>query len=142
MQLEREMRQVLLQLELVSQGTTQAWDSEGGHAPPASRPPVGVDWKDRPVNHDARPAAMYARQYAACTTEGCRRLVFNEASQALDVARRACRPGNEPPKDSIYWREEVANDPRGATEVARHYMISRRTVYDLRAKYRRGEAAA
>lgn len=137
MSLEHEMRRVLLALELVSQGTTQAWDSEGGHAPPSSRPPAGVNWAGRKDDGDDRPALRYARAWARCATDTAREQLLADAIEYLAACRRARRPASDPQLDTIYWREDVANDPRPAGEVARINGITRQYVYKLRRLYRK-----
>jgi hypothetical protein len=117
----REARQLLAELELISHGQTQAWDSSGGHS--AEKPLM-------PAGEPNPPHIALRAQLAAALTQSQVDKVTQKAREALYRARYT------PPR-AIYgteeWRQLVGSDTRPAAEVAKQYEITARHVHRLRA---------
>lgn len=148
--LYHEARRLIAELELVSHGATRNYESDGRGATETADPRGSTG--HRPLRRDElqghyevddyEPAFLpLRRRLRAATTDDELRDIIDIARRELELAKRTAAPAR-PEKGTIAWRRQVANDQRGATEVARLHGISRQYVYELRAKYREDHLAA
>lgn len=80
--LDQQMHQVLLELMLVSNGTTQSWNPSGGPSGTQARPGQGHP-EGRPAGGDQPPHDYYARQYDLQETDEGRREIIKDARNHL-----------------------------------------------------------
>lgn len=120
-------RAVLVQMHLVSYGTTSRLDgdlvkqsAERGLWP-AGESDAMFDEFERRWNHASHPEA--------------KRRVLEEARERLQNYRRAKTPVVVEPH-TIAWRREIANSDKSGAELARLYGVSRQTVQTYRRNYR------
>lgn len=117
-------RQLLAELEMVSHGTTQAFDTSGGHS---SEKPLMPPGETNPPHTRLR-------------AELAKALTQTQVDKVADKAREALRKARyTPPSDALLiygtkpWREAIGNDDRPAAVVAADYKITERHVRRLRA---------
>lgn len=123
------MQQILAELEMISHGKTMKTDGRVAGSNDKS-PLLRVD--EEPYPHE-----LFRRRYLRARTDTERARVEQEAAEEL----RLLRKGPERRVDrltpfSFAWKRAIANDPRGASELARVFPVSRQTVYNYRALYR------
>lgn len=129
--LEREMRLVLANLELIPHGHTQTIDANRVHGS-----------KDRSeilrADPEGYPHEIFRERWNAAGTDAARALVLREAQAALGKLRRSAAPKESHllEKLSLPWRRAVANDDRPIAAVAREFNTSRQTVRDCIERYR------
>jgi hypothetical protein len=165
--LRREIRQTLLELELVSQvpaaslgsSSRDSTESIGG-----KRPPGGVQWHDegsdeevkdfpqRGVEHFKRRIARVQRNAQRRLDEGVElelversstaslRQILKDAKDALRAAKRQ-PPAKEPPFGSPQWKRHIAESKDGHGTLATRFGCSRAYIQEIRRKYRVEEAA-
>lgn len=128
-------RQLLAELELVSHGTTQAWNpSGGGHN--AERPafPPG---EPKPPH-----IALRARLNAALTQTQVDR-VCTAAREALRAAKYTPPPtGMEPPYGTVQWKRWIAASSETNAELARRFNVSAQYIGQVRKDWGPDTAAA
>lgn len=102
--LDREMRQVLIEMTLVSYGTTQSWDSSGGGGDGDGIPSGGGTLFDHWLS-------VYERQ----SSDRGRALVVESAQDALDQWRgtTAVHPIVATMSDGDLLRDRVLNEGKG-----------------------------
>lgn len=122
--LDMEMRQVLLDLEMLGEGRTQTFD--GRVTGSNDRSPI-LRLSERPAHEH------FARQWSLARTDREREKVVEAAREALRSARFA----PPPPRDSEPWQELVGKDPRPPAVVAREWGITRQYAWQLQQRYRR-----
>jgi hypothetical protein len=133
--LEHEMRQLLLQLELVSHGRTMGLD---GRVTGSKDPSPLLRRDGEPFPHEE-----FAAFWAEARTDGRRRACIEDAREALGRLKRTPPPQKpllEP--GSTAWKREIANDrTTDSGELCRLNSISRQTLKRYRDQYREGAAA-
>lgn len=131
MSAEREMRQVLAELELVSHGRTQKVDANRVHA---SKDPSSI----LKLDEEAYPHEFWRNEWLAAEDDESRQEALEGARDAL----KAIKLGAPLPADflepgSFRWKCAIADDDeRSIAELARVHSISRQTVKSYREKYR------
>jgi hypothetical protein len=129
MTLEREFRQVIREMMLVSHGTTMRWNAStrGGERasplPPGEREPLHEAWITRWVQ--TRPSDRLS--------------VLEGAREALQEAR-VQRAGVVVEPGTVAWKREIANSDLPDRELVRLYSVSRQSLWRYRRDY--GEDAA
>lgn len=133
--LEREMRQLLLDLEMVSHGKTMGLD---GRVTGSKDPSPLLRAEREPYPHEE-----WATAYAKAQGASARVEVIAKARRALKDLRRTPPPQKtllEP--GSLAWKREIANDRETESgELCRLNSISRQTLKRYRDIYREDEAA-
>lgn len=131
--LEREIRQLLLDLEMVSHGKTMGFEGRTS----GSKDPSPVLYGDPDLPH-----LEYAARWDRARTESARAVLVEEARTELGRLRRTPPPQKtllEP--GSLAWKRDIANDRKTTVaELARLNGISRVTVYEYRRLYREDAA--
>lgn len=150
-QATKQLRQVLLDLSLVSHVRGVSHDSSGGGGgadeTSGRLPPGGPDRKgDSEPTFRQKTHLHYIRRYEGLVrglsqlsdsrAEGIRDEILSDARVALDAWRKTPRvPGRDPDHGTLQWKVRVANDPRSSRQVATTYGISHVTVLRLRKQY-------
>jgi hypothetical protein len=120
----REARTLIAQVELISHGSVQAWDSSGGHS--AEKPLL-------PAGEPNPPHIALRAQLAQAQTQSQVDKVTQKAREALTAARYTPRNTALLIHGTKEWREAIGLDKRIAEEVAEDYGITVRHVHRLRA---------
>lgn len=131
--LEREMRAVLLRLELVSHGKTAAINPNAVHGTGSTSP--------APTGEVSPPHLIHRHRWNRCISDHGRRQVLKEAQTELERIQHAPVP-TEPEWGSYWWKVKIANDGRSLEVVSRFYSIGKSTVSKYRARYRTEKQAA
>ena len=84
-ELEQRMRDVLLQLAMISQGRTASWNSGGGGE--GEHDDAVVNAVIRGLGRDEDPVGHYARRWDAADSDDERELVFHQAAKQLGALR-------------------------------------------------------
>jgi hypothetical protein len=139
----RELRQVLAELELVSQVPALDYASKNQmsvsdeRSPGGKRPRGGVDRKDdRERDWNLKSAEHFKRRLAGARSELAITLILKDAKAALLAHRRQPPPPDRPELSSPQWKRWVAESAESAREIARIYNVGRTYVDRVRAKYR------
>lgn len=113
MSLDREIRQVLAELELISHGTTASYNPGGGHNDPLY-----------PPGEMLPPHLDYRRRYQRCWTDYQRRNVIDAARKELDRIKRT------PAKPVLPFKQRILTEweGHGDTEVAQVTNTPRSTI--------------
>lgn len=117
--LDARMRDVLLQLALISQGRTASYNSSGGAEVDYTPIAFTAAGDVVPLSRDQAPHEYYARAYDRAETEEARERVYKAAAQLLDDLRRSSGdPGRVETKQQLFAR--IVNDGAGwhAQDVA------------------------
>jgi transposase len=125
--LDVQMRTVLMRLELLSHGSTQAWNASGGHSgEPDDRTITMVLVGDEP------PHLRYRRLYGTATTDEARIRIVTEAETELTSWLRR----KELPKTTISLVDLILEDGKGYEPdlVARRYGVDAAFVRRQRAR--------
>ena len=142
MSLERDLRQVLAQLELIShvsaaqpggQGHDESEDIGG------RRPPGGIDHRDDKPFVKGEPNLMlqrspdhFRRRLAKAHNEQSRREILHDAQKSLEAWKRQPAP-TDPEWGSFQWRRQIVAEIRAGKRTIdgarQFYSISRATVY-------------
>jgi hypothetical protein len=144
----RELRQVLAELELVSQVPAVNLESSGGDAGEdvgGKRPPGGLIGKDdRQDEYPQKSVEHFRRRIARARDERVLALILDDARQALVAARRAPAPTKEmePKRSSPQWKRYVAESEEPSSVLARRFGVSGQYIREVRRKYRDQEEAA
>lgn len=128
MDLDKAMKKVLLDLALLSHGSTTRLDANRTNNGPKSDRP-------RPPGENDPPHIRFARRYTAASTPHSKREVLLAAMKELGEWKRTRGP-SEPLHGTVQWKRMVANSPNTGDELARVHGISRRTVQTYRKQYR------
>lgn len=131
---DTEMREILFRLELVSNGSTQAWNSSGGQ----SGEPDDKVVTQAAVAHllGEMPAHLaYRVRYERASTEGGRARIVTEAREELKALTRRIAPMPTDTKTlaDVIIEESVGYEPR---VVAQHYGVD--PTYVRRTRMRAG----
>jgi hypothetical protein len=148
----RELRQVLLDLSLISHVRGVSYDSSGGGGAKdessGQLPPGGPDRKgDREDNFRQKTHFVFLRRYTSLANglhklsdaraESIRDEILTDARRALrDWRKTPTVPGRDPDHGSLQWKIRVANDDRSSRIVAGVNGISHVTVLRYREQYR------
>jgi len=144
-ELERDLRQVLAELELISHVSAVNLDGAGGGDQGedigGKRPPGGVDRRDDQRDslehtHPQKSAEHFRRRVAHARTSQHIETILEDAGKALVAWRRQPAPSNQPELSSPQWKHWVAESTIASSEIARKYGVSRQYVDKVRAKYR------
>lgn len=119
----REARQLIAELELISHGTTQAFNPSGGHN--AEKP-------DLPPGELHPPHIRLRQELAKAMSQTQVDRVAQKAREALQAARYTPRNTAELIYGTRQWREAIAADDRSVDVVAQEYGISAGHVHRLR----------
>lgn len=147
----RELKQVILDLSLVSHVTSASYDSSGGGASPKSkagaRPPGEPDWKgDHEPDYRQKSHLHFVRRLRNLS-RGVEKLsderaveildqILKDARDALQAWRKTPQPaGADPQRGTKAWKIAIANDDRPSRVVAGHYGISHVSVLRYREQY-------
>lgn len=133
--LQREMRRVLLELEMTSNGKTASFNS-GGRGEFASRPPVsgGCDLRSDP------PHIYWRRKWNEATGDDGRRRVLDGAREELRFLRRAPPPPRDLREETEEERDErLLRDGDGwrVEEVATAFKMTPSAVRRVRRQHGR-----
>jgi hypothetical protein len=130
--LEREMRRVLMDLEMTSNGVTASLDGNGGGAP-GSAPPKSGDWDP--------PHLRYRRKWNTAGNDGERRRVLERARDELDSIR-VSRAGEGSETEAERTRR-MLREGEGFTarEVAVRFATTEAAVRRTRERHGRADAA-
>lgn len=120
--MEAEFRQVLLDLELLSNGRTQSWD--GRVTGSKDRSPL-MRLHEEPAHE------VFARRWAEAGSEAVRATVLAEARATLRAGRYAAAP----PRDSKPWQEIVGRSGEHPSDLAERYGITRQYAWQLQQRY-------
>lgn len=148
---EQRLRQVLAQLELVSQVSAanvgsshrDMSDDIGGN-----RPPGGIDTRDERRDteeqvYKLKSAAHFRRRMGRARTEYALREILADAERSLEAWKRT-PPNPNPEWGSFAWKRQIAHEvesgQRTVESARHHYSIGRSTVYRYVSMYGR-EAA-
>ncbi len=140
MTVQGELRQVLAQLELVSQVSAvnldpTAWDTSesiGGN-----RPSGGINRKDdRQDDWPLKSVEHFHRRVAKARSEYQLGLILKDARVALEAATRQPPPSGEPLVSSPQWKRWVAETGLSLGDVARKCGVSKSYVQKIRRQYR------
>ncbi len=137
----RELRQVLAELELVSQVSAVNYGSSGGGDQGEDiggrRPGGGVDAKDdRQQGHALKSAEHFRRRIAKAHSERAFEAILADAKRSLEAHRRQPPPSDRPELSSPQWKRWAASSDLPPREIARIYNVSRQYVERVRARYR------
>lgn len=127
-ELNARMRQVLVQLELCSNGTTTAYNPAGGGG--HSKKPGG----ERPRGGDSAPHLYWHQQYIACNDDTARSTVLDDAERELaQITGRGVSAHQRPSETPEEARAAVLDAthgwrPEDATRSASARGISARTL--------------
>jgi hypothetical protein len=127
--LEREMRQLLLDLELCSHGRTMGLDGRVTGSKDQS-PILRSD--EEPYPHEE-----FRARWASARSATARFEVVRKAREALRDLRRTPAPQRallEP--GSLAWKRDIANSSDSVEDLVRVNEISRQTVWRYRKMYR------
>ena len=123
--IESEMRQLLLELEMLAEGRTQTFDGRV----------TGSNDKSPILRMVERPAhERLAEEWLLAGTDCEREAVVRAAREAL----RSARFSPPPPRDSEPWQELVGKDLRPPSVVAREWGITRQYAWQLQQRFRGG----
>jgi len=122
--LEVEMRQLLLELELLSDGRTQNF---GGRVTGSGDRSPLLRTVEQPIYE------RFAEEWNLARSLQEREVIVKAARAAL----RAAKHSPPPPTDSEPWQELVGKDPRPSAVVAREWRITRQYAWQLQQRYRR-----
>ena len=134
---DRECRQLLARLELISHTPAVSLDREGktgGKPLGGDRPPGGIDARDDfDLDYTLKSHVYYRRRYGRCRTDWQLTALAAEMAAVLEAWLHSPKP----PRDSNAWREAVATDTRGLSAIAREYNLTRQQVYAIQQAYRK-----
>lgn len=136
----RELRQILAELELISQVPAVNLESSGGDAGEdvgGKRPPGGLIGKDDRQDEYPQKSVEHFRQRAArARDEAVLARILDDARMALVAARRQPAPTGEPEYGTPQWKRWVAETDLASAEIARKYGVSKRYINRVRMLYR------
>ena len=140
----RELRQVLAELELISQVSASTPGSGGGDQGEdigGKRPPGGLDRAgDRPDDHEhiypQKSYEYFRRRVGRIRSQWQAERLLEQARESLEASRRQPRPSDRPELSSPQWKRWVAESDLPPREIARVYNVSRSYVERIRARYR------
>lgn len=124
--LTQMMRQVLHELELVSQVRSARVGSESARLKPGSSKPGGSSQRE---------AERLRTRYHECTNNWDRLLTIRAGQRILKASGRAQESKRRGTKS---WKRAIANDTRTSAEVANERGISPGHVRKLRGRHRMG----
>jgi len=123
----QRMRQVLLRLEMVGHGATQAWNASGGHSgEPDDRMVAQI------VRGEQPPHLIYARRWQTAKTESSRLTILTEAEAELTSWIKRQSPAVATKSDSEIMLEDGAG--HSAETAARRFGVHQAFIRRLRAK--------
>jgi hypothetical protein len=146
--LHRQLKQTIAELELCSHVSAVSLDSSGrgsGEDVGGKRPPGGVDRKDDKSRegHKLKSAEHYKRRVAKARSEAALQAILKDAKESLVAWKRQPAPqdvGHPMPGD-VDWKRWVGESSLSASEIARKCSVSGAYVRRIRAQYREREAA-
>jgi hypothetical protein len=118
----RTARQLLAELELISHGSTAAWDSSGGHS--AEKPLM-------PAGEPNPPHIALRAQLDAALTQSQVDKVTQKARLALRAARYT-PIRDEPRLGDPLWRRYVVQSPKSVADIARFYNVDESYIRRVR----------
>lgn len=110
--LDRRMRQVLLRLELLSHGSTQAWNSSGSHAGEPDDGVVALVCRGEPPPHEHW-RAVYERQRS---DEGRLAVLCSARAELRAWTRRAAPPASGKSLVELLIEDGEGHDARAVAE--------------------------
>jgi hypothetical protein len=148
--LDRELRQVLAELELVSHVPAVNMDSssrDAGEDIGGKRPPGGIHRQDdredsdnpeRSHHHKQKSAEHFKRRLARARGNHQRRQILTEAREALKAWKVQPPPPKdlEPERSSSQWKRYVAESSESHQTLADRFGVSRQYIAEVRRKYR------
>ncbi len=146
LQLLRELRQVLAELELVSHVPAFNYESSGGRDAGESiggkRPPGGIVYTDdRAPDYPQKSVEHFRRRVAtARSNRGALELILADSRDALEAAQRQPAPTG-PRFGEQGWKRYVAESDEKASDLARKFGCKRSYIEKVRRLYRDEEAA-
>lgn len=160
-EIDRELRQAIAELSLISHGPTMAWDRTARDTSdaPGGRRPGQKDSEPRPRDKDEFKAWLesyhrktpdwFRRQRERALGNEQRLMRLRDDCRRCIDAWRKCPPqpsGIEPERGSFVWKCQIADDDRGTIKQREDlYGVDRSTIYRYRSQYRglrRGSAIA
>jgi hypothetical protein len=136
----RELRQVLAELELVSQVGAAKTGSSGrdeGEDIGGRRPPGGIDRRDdREIDYPQKSVEHFRRRLRRAHSLWQLELILKDARKALEACRRQPAPSGEPEYGTPQWKRWVAESDLGPSDIARKYGVSKRYIVRIRTQYR------
>ncbi len=144
--LRAELRQVLAELELVSQVPAVNLESsrDMGEDIGGKRPPGGEDHGgDREIGWPLKSVTYFRRRMAKAHTAGALEAILEDARTSLDAAKRQPAPEDkEHPMPGDYnWKRWVSESSLSDVEIARKCSVSRQYINRIRGQYREAQAA-
>lgn len=142
---ERRLRQVLAELELVSHVPAVNLDpltrETSGEGIGGKRPPGGIDRRDDrrdddDHHHPQKSVDHFRRRLAHARTDEQRALILTDAEAALAAWKRQPAASTEPAYGSPQWKRWVAESKLSHQQVADKFGISRSYVAKVRKQYR------
>ncbi len=151
---DRELRQVLAELSLVSHVSAVSLDAK---TPPdasddigGKRPAGGIDRRDErkdgvyevetgvyeEMTFTLKSADHYRRRVASATTDHALREILADAERSLAAFKRQPMPSGDPEFGSPMWKHWVAASPLSDGEIAHKFRVTRQYVNRVRNQYR------
>lgn len=140
--LERQIRQVLAELELVSQAPVQNFESSGrdrgedigGRCPGTPSKVVSKD--DREWDYAQKSVEHFRRRLANAHSDIVLAMILRDARVALKAWKMQPEPvGVEPEQGTLAWKRMIANSPETAERLSKKHSIGVRSVYRYREMY-------
>jgi hypothetical protein len=136
LEIPAELRQLLLELRMVSQvsaarpGSSRSSDQEiGGKCPPG-----GLDYEgDREIDYLAKSPDYFVRRLQQPNVDLER--LTDEPSKALNAYKRRPALTGEPEWGTSEWKRFVAESELSSAELARKYNCSTTWIYKVRRDY-------
>jgi hypothetical protein len=118
-ELDARMRDVLLQLALISQGRTASYNSSGGSEVDYTPITFNAAGDVVPISRDQAPHEHFARLYDAAESDDARQRVCDQAAKLLDDIRRSSGdPGRAETRQQLFARIVAAGEGWPAQDVA------------------------
>lgn len=144
-----ELRQVLAELELVSQVSAVNLDPtarDTSESIGGNRPSGGINRKDdRQPDYPQKSVEHFRRRAAGARSEYQLGLILKDAKKALEACKRQAAPA-DPLWMSFEWKRQIAREvetrQRTVDNARVFYAISKRTVYRYLAAYGSAERKA
>jgi predicted metal-dependent phosphoesterase TrpH len=146
LELYRELRQLLAELELVSHVSAMNLDPSSRDASEdigGKRPPGGIDRRDDLSDNDEHFHAQksvdhFKKRIQRAKTDRQLNRIKEDAQAALVAWHKApaWKKGQaEPERKSFLWKRMIADSPDSAGALAKHFGVSPRTVRRYRETY-------
>lgn len=119
---------VHVRLVMLAEGTTSSYNGAGAHQKPGSKAPPAVD----------RDVVDLELRWEGCASDKDRRGVLRDGIALIRLHRPKALSRR---RDTLEWKQAIANDPRSSRVVAEMYDVSHWTVCDYRKKHGAKQAA-